>query len=178
VVLATPALAQINNAAFDRGYREGVQIGEDDARRGREFQVERDRIYRDGDRGYDSRYGNREIYRNDFRRGFTSGYRAGYNDVRGVWTQGGRGNRGPGRSRGYQEPAYARGYSDGWERGLEDARERHRYEPTREGDYRDADNGYSRSYGSKDAYKTNYRSGFRQGYEEGYRDANRTAWRR
>jgi hypothetical protein len=184
VVLATPALGQ-SNAAFDRGYREGVERGQDDARRGREFQIERDRVYRDGDSGYNDRYGSRDAYRNDFRRGFSSGYREGYGNVRGgVWAQNrngtwnGRDDRRNGRNRGYQEPALARGYSDGWERGLDDGRERHRYDPTREGDYRDADNGYSRSYGSKDAYKTNYRSGFRQGYEDGYRDATRGAWRR
>ncbi len=44
-------------------------------------------------------------------------------------------------------------------------------DPVRHGDYKDGDNGYQRSYGSKDAYKNNYRSGFRQGYEDGYRNA-------
>jgi hypothetical protein len=174
-LLAAPAAAQ-NNAAFDRGYREGIQRGADDARRGRRFEIERDSIYRDGDRGYDNRYGNRDWYRNDFRRGFASGYRDGYNNVGAV----GRyrpGDRGQGR-RGRQEPAFARGYSDGWEQGLEDGRDRDRYDPVRHGDYRSADNGYQRSYGSKDAYKNNYRSGFREGYEEGYRDATRGAYRR
>jgi len=186
-LLVAPAAAQ-NNAAFDRGYREGIQRGTDDARRGRQFEIDRNDVYRDGDRGYNSRDGNRDSYRNDFRRGYTSGYRTGYYDVRGdAGYQRGNGNgngnygrddRGPGRLRGYQEPAFARGYSDGWEKGLDDGRDRDRYDPTRQGDYRDADNGYSRSYGSKDAYKNNYRSGFRQGYENGYRDANRGAYRR
>jgi hypothetical protein len=184
-LLAVPAVAQ-NNAAFDRGYREGIQRGEDDARRGREYRVERDDVYRDGDRGYNSRYGNRESYRNDFRRGFSSGYRTGYYNVRGVNAQNRRGDdrwpgrdeRRPGRSGGYQEPAFARGYTDGWEKGLDDGRDRDRYDPVRHGDYRSADQGYQRSYGSKDAYKNNYRSGFRQGYEDGYRDSTRGAYRR
>jgi hypothetical protein len=187
-LLAVPAAAQ-NNAAFDRGYREGIQRGTDDARRGRQFEIDRNDVYRDGDRGYNNRYGNRDGYRNDFRRGFTSGYREGYYSVRGNGRndrddriyQGRRDgitDRGPGRVRGYQEPAFARGYSDGWEHGLEDSRDRDRYDPVRHGDYRSADQGYQRSYGSKDAYKNNYRSGFRQGYEDGYRDASRGAYRR
>jgi hypothetical protein len=176
-LLATPAAAQ-NNAAFERGYREGTQQGADDARDGRRFEPQRDRIYRDGDRGYNSRDGNRDWYRNEFRRGYTSGYRNGFYNVRGdrrndgVY-QGRRDgiyDRGPGRTRGYQEPAFARGYSDGWEKGLDDSRDRDRYDPVRHGDYKDADNGYERSYGSKDAYRNNYRTGFRQGYEDGYRN--------
>jgi flagellar biosynthesis/type III secretory pathway protein FliH len=200
--MAVPAAAQ-NNAPFQRGYREGIQRGTDDARDGRRFEPQRDREYRDGDRGYNDRWGTREQYRNEFRRGFTSGYREGYYDVGdgryrrddriyqgrtggiyqgrtgGIYQgrTGGIYDRGPGRTRGYQEPAYARGYSDGWEKGVDDGRDRDRYDPVRHGDYKDADNGYERSYGSKDAYKNNYRSGFRQGYEEGYRSGTRTARR-
>jgi hypothetical protein len=185
LLLAVPAAAQ-NNAAFERGYREGIERGADDARDGRRFEVERDSVYRNADRGYNSRYGNRDWYRTEFRRGYSSGYRDGYSNVRGNGRyqrdnrvyQGGREGvydrrdvRGPGRLRGYQEPAFARGYSDGWEKGVDDGRDRDRYDPVRHGDYKDADNGYERNYGSKDAYKNNYRTGFRQGYEDGYRNA-------
>src|SRR5262245_6327463 len=181
-LLAVPAAAQ-NNAGFDRGYREGISRGTDDARDGRRFEPERDSVYRNGDRGYNSRYGNRDWYRTEFRRGYSSGYRDGFYNVRGSGryqrndqiTQGRvndrRDVRGPGRLRGYQEPAFARGYSDGWDKGLDDGRDRDRYDPVRHGDYKDGDNGYERSYGSKDAYKNNYRAGFRQGYEDAYRDA-------
>jgi hypothetical protein len=175
-LLATPAAAQ-NTAASERGYREGIQRGSEDAREGRRFEPERDRVYREADAGYNSRYGSRDWYRDEFRRGFTSGYRQGYYNARTIGRndriyQGRRDgiyNRGPGRTRGYQDPAFARGYSDGWEKGRDDGRDRDRYDPVRHGDYKDADNGYDRSYGSKDAYRNNYRSGFRQGYEDAYR---------
>jgi hypothetical protein len=75
--------------------------------------------------------------------------------------------------RGYQEPAFARGYEDGRERGNADGKARERYDPANSPDYRNGDQGYSSSYGSRDAYKSNYRAGFRQGYEEGYRQATR-----
>jgi len=75
--------------------------------------------------------------------------------------------------RGYQEPAYARGYADGYARGLDHGRRRERYDPVGSAEYRDADRGYDRSYGSRDAYRNNYRAGFRQGYEDGYRAGTR-----
>jgi flagellar biosynthesis/type III secretory pathway protein FliH len=163
----------VSRDAYERGYREGVKQGEEDARRGRAFDYARDKVYRDGDRGYDQRDGSRAAYRDGFRSGFESGYRRGYDAVRVTRTGQGRrdgGVIGPRGARGYQEPAYARGYSDGFEKGLDDGRDRDRYDPVRHSDYREADQGYSGSYGSKDAYKNNYRSGFRQGYDAGYRD--------
>jgi len=75
--------------------------------------------------------------------------------------------------RRHQEPAFARGYENGYARGLVDGRRRSRYDPVDSHDYRDADTGYSASYGARDAYKNNYRAGFRQGYEDGYRDVTR-----
>ncbi len=89
----------------------------------------------------------------------------------------GRGNTessprsGPGRvmPQKYEEPAFARGYAAGKERGLADAKKGDRYDPVASREYRDGDLGYAASYGSRDAYKSNYRAGFRQGYEEGYR---------
>lgn len=166
-----------NRDAYERGYREGLRQGEQDAQRGRRADYSRDAAYRDGDRGYNRQYGNRGDYRNEYRRGFESGYRTGFERVRLVIVDqsGRRDSRvgGPRAGRGYQEPAYARGYSDGFEKGLDDGRDRDRYDPVRHGDYREADQGYSGSYGSKDAYKNNYRAGFRQGYEDGYRDGTR-----
>src|SRR5262245_22541413 len=70
---STFASAQGFGAAYDRGYREGVQQGEQDSRQGRDPQWERSSIYRDADRGYNDRYGSRDSYRDEFRRGFASG---------------------------------------------------------------------------------------------------------
>jgi hypothetical protein len=90
----------------------------------------------------------------------------------------GRG-RGPGRfgaaqvaGRGYEEPAYARGYADGFKRAQEDRKDRRGYDPSAHREYRDADQGFSRSYGTLEAYRNNYRAGFRAGYDAGYRDDN------
>ena len=149
--------AQIRKA-YDRGYQQGRVQGELDARRGRPLVLD-----------------NRNVARDEFQRGFAEGYRVGYDSMRrsparpiggidrgGVTTS----RRLPG---GYQEPAFARGYADGYDEGVNDMRGRDRYDPVASRDYRSGDQGYSGSYGSRDAYKNNYRAGFRQGYEEGYR---------
>lgn len=147
-----------NRDDYDRGYRDGLRDGERDARRGRAFDYDNDR-----------RLSRR---RDEFRRGYVEGYRTGFERIRGA-ARAHRGSRGFGGSRairgGYQDPAFARGYADGLERGRDDGRDRDRYDPVRHRDYRSADDGYFREYGPKQAYENNYRAGFRQGYEEGYR---------
>jgi len=72
-----------------------------------------------------------------------------------------------------QEPAAARGYTDGYQRGRDDGRDRDRYDPVGHGNYRSGDAGYKKQYGALDSYRNNYRAGFRQGYEDGYRDGSR-----
>ena len=147
---------------YERGYRDGLRHGEQDARQRRVF-----------DLGRNPNYGARD----DFRRGFADGYRVGFERAS---VRASRQGNTLGRDRiirrgggGFQEAASARGYADGYERGLSDGRDRDRYDPVGSGDYRDGDNGYSGSYGSRDAYKNNYRAGFRQGYEDGFRDGTR-----
>ena len=77
-----------------------------------------------------------------------------------------------GVSRGGQvEVAYARGYDDGYEQGLQAARSGRRFDPRRERWYRSAERGYSSRYGSREQYRQIYRDGFMRGYERGYQEA-------
>ena len=71
-----------------------------------------------------------------------------------------------------QEPAYARGYADGFRCAQDDRQNNRKYDPVGHREYRDGDQGFSESYGSRDAYKDNYRAGFRAGYDAGYRESN------
>lgn len=48
--------------------------------------------------------------------------------------------------------AWQNGHRDGYEKGVEDARDRDSYDPVRHSRYRNADRGYDRRYGSKDQY--------------------------
>ena len=165
-----------DRAFYDRGFREGRAKGTDDARRGRNYDVRRHGEYRDGRRGDD---------RGDliaFRRGFEAGYDEGFR-------MNARGNNGDNR-RGFP-PSYSNqspsdgergritsaardaGYRDGLEAGERAARKGDRFDPVREGRYREGDHDYDRRFGSRDEYKRDYRDAFRQGYEAGYRGRQR-----
>ena len=160
--------------AYDTGFQQGLREGERDARRSGVFDM--DLPNRRGRQGA------------DFDSGFAAGYRAGFERIRPnvsrrddrIYRNGddrvyrnGQVFGGSPANGAYREPASARGYSDGYGRGLDDARHHNRYDPVGEKNYREGDEGYYGGYGSKDAYKNNYRAGFRQGYEDGYRGAAR-----
>ena len=168
--------------AYNEGHQRGLRSGEDDGRRGESFNYADESDYRRADAGYRREYGNQEWYRTEFRRGFEQGYRSGYerygyrNGRPGPW-ENGRGNGPFGRGGGYgnyrNDLAFQTGFNDGYERGLDDGRDRRRNDPFGESRYRSGDHGYDRRYGSREAYKINYRDAFRQGYERGYSDGRR-----
>ena len=169
--------SRIGGEAFQRGFSDGERLGEEDARRGRSFNVQNHREYREADAGYQRANGSRDRYRDEFRRGFTEGYRRGFRDDRrddrwdrrddrnGNWNRGGSGSS-------YRDPGAARGFSDGYRKGVEDRRNNHRFEPTRFKEVRQGTApGYNGDFGSRDRYTDRYRDGFRQGYEDGFRSA-------
>ena len=67
-----------------------------------------------------------------------------------------------------QRRAFDEGHQKGFDRGRDDARHgrARSYEQYKE--YRDADGGYRREYGDRDAYREVYRQGFRAGYTEAF----------
>ena len=176
--------------AYNIGYDEGRQRGEQDARQGRSFDYRRHGDYRDADDGYRGN-GNRSSYRSVFRQGFAAGYDEGYRQnsqggysqrrypsggypqgrypqggyPQGRYPQGGYGSYGNYGS----SPAAQNGYRDGYEQGRNDARGRDRFDPIGSRRYRSGDNDYDRRYGSRDDYKREYRAAFQAGYEQGYR---------
>lgn len=91
--------------------------------------------------------------------------------------QGGFGQRGRdeqpgGYGRAMAEAARNNGYNDGLEKGRNDASQRKSSNPNRHDAYKDADHGYSGSFGDKQAYKNAYRQAFVQGYQEGFRGSS------
>jgi hypothetical protein len=64
--------------AFDNGYRDGVEKGDEDARDRDSYDPVRHSRYRSADRGYESRYGSKDAYKNVYRDGFRAGYDDGY----------------------------------------------------------------------------------------------------
>jgi hypothetical protein len=79
------------------------------------------------------------------------------------------------RRRGTRGTSFAldQGYTDGYDKGLEDSEKNRSFDPTRHSWYRAADREYDSRYGDKNAYKNEYREGFRAGYDEGFRDRER-----
>jgi len=157
--------------AYQRGFREGQRLGDDDVRRNRAFNVQNHREYRDADNGYDRNEGSRDLYRDEYRRGFTEGYRLGYRDDR--WDRNDRpSNNGPLNRAGYRDPGQARGFSDGYRKGAEDRNGNHRFEPERFKEVRQGTApGYDNDFGSRERYTSSYRNGFRLGYEDAFRSA-------
>src|SRR4051812_20844350 len=76
---------------------------------------------------------------------------------------------------GYRDNAFSAGYErgqrDGQHEGWNDGRSGRRIEFWRESDYRDADNGYRRGYGSRAAYAQGYRRGYQESYRRSYQSA-------
>ena len=79
------------NEAYDRGMREGAQKGREDAKDGDRYDPRRHNWYRDGDRGYNNRYGSRDQYKAAYRDAFERGYAQGYREYggRGGYNNGG-----------------------------------------------------------------------------------------
>ncbi len=68
-----------------------------------------------------------------------------------------------------QRRAYDRGYHEGTEDGRDDARKGRPADFRRHDEFRDADEGYNRSYGDREYYREVFRRGYVAGYNEAYR---------
>jgi hypothetical protein len=92
--IATPACAgrifvargdarhNVQQHAYDEGYRRGLDRGRDDARHRRALEYERHNEYRNSDGGYRREDGNRDAYREVFRQGFRAGYTEAFRQQR------------------------------------------------------------------------------------------------
>ena len=79
-------------------------------------------------------------------------------------------------SGGYATERIARGWGhrDGFKDGFKAALKFREYNAENNHDFRDADNGYKRRFGSKFLYKTAYREGYVRGYDTGFRSVSRS----
>lgn len=66
--------------AAQNGYRDGYEQGREDGRDRDRYDPVRAGRYRDGDRGYDRRYGSVEDYKREYRAAFQQGYEQGYRE--------------------------------------------------------------------------------------------------
>ena len=63
---------------YDEGFRDGINKGERDGRKGDRYSLRRHGDYRDADDGYRREFGPRPYYQRAYRRGFEAGYRRAY----------------------------------------------------------------------------------------------------
>jgi hypothetical protein len=68
--------------AAQRGLEDGYREGAKDARDRDRYEPTRKKRYRDGDSGYNRRYGSREQYKQEYREAFRQGYDRGYREGR------------------------------------------------------------------------------------------------
>jgi hypothetical protein len=73
------------NAAHQYGYQDGFNDGQGDRNNGHSFRPTHDGNYKHADRGYDSRFGNRDEYKAAYRQAYEQGYQQGYNRGGGGW---------------------------------------------------------------------------------------------
>jgi hypothetical protein len=66
------------DVAFDAGYREGVTLAQQDRGRNSRSNYQNSSVYKSGDLGYRSSYGDRNSYRTQFRDGIARGYEDGF----------------------------------------------------------------------------------------------------
>jgi hypothetical protein len=161
---------QNSQSAYSDGFERGQRAGFEDARRGDRFQFSDESDYREVSRTRPrDNFGAR--YRDEFLRGFETGYRNGFEDRRfdrrdqrnlPPWSNGG------GYGRGRYDNATQYGYEDGYQAGLNDAKDRNRFDPVGESRYRSGDRGYERNDGAREDYRARYRDAFRRGYEQGF----------
>ena len=67
-----------SGAAFNNGYRDGLDDGGKDVRKNKRFDPDDHGDYRDADNGYHGEYGSKEAYRQEYRRGYLQGYREAF----------------------------------------------------------------------------------------------------
>jgi len=175
---------EANRTAYDNGYREGLKVGEKDGRRSSPAVYQDERNFQRADKGYHREYGPLERYRQSFRTGYAAGYDDGYRRYAPSYGYGSgrpvprapvyypdRDIR-PGYTPypGYSSAAVQNGSSDGYEKGVEDARKNRPFDPVRQVWYREGDRHYDSRFGPREQYKDVYRQAFKDGYERGYRD--------
>jgi hypothetical protein len=66
------------NPASENGYRDGLNLGLQDARKGKSYRLQKHDEYEDGDRGYNRSYGDKNAYKNQYRQAFQNGYSDGF----------------------------------------------------------------------------------------------------
>jgi hypothetical protein len=77
-----PTAPPYASPAVRNGYRDGLEVGRDDARNRDRYDPAGAGRYRSGDHDYDRRYGSKDQYQREYRAAFALGYAEGYRSSR------------------------------------------------------------------------------------------------
>jgi hypothetical protein len=77
-----PGNSRASSLAAQVGYRDGLDVGRNDAKDRESYDPRRSKSYREGDRDYNERYGSRDQYKQEYRAAFVQGYEEGYRGSR------------------------------------------------------------------------------------------------
>jgi hypothetical protein len=188
---------ELRQTALNAGYNEGSKAGREDRSRGRRSDYSSFSVYRNANKDYNGRYGDRELYQRYFRAAFENGYdtemgiqrNARYNDRYDRnrdrdrdWNDNrdrndrGRDHRGRdwtrygnyGGSYDLRQTALNAGYNEGIKQGHNDRSHNRRYDFSGQGAYQKATTDYSSHLGDRELYRRYYREGYENGYSDGY----------
>lgn len=177
---------ELRQTALNAGYNEGSKEGRNDRAKARPANYQNFSAYQKATKGYNSRFGDRELYRRYFRLAFENGYNTefgiqvrrdgDYRDNRGDRinnpVQNRRGRNWDrygtyGGSYELRQTALNAGYNQGIKEGRND-RQRGRYRDFRSfSAYQKATTDYSSKLGDRELYRRYYRDGFENGYSDG-----------
>jgi hypothetical protein len=182
----------LRQTALNAGFNEGSKEGSRDRSRNRVSNYSDFSAYRDANKDYSSRLGNRDLYQRYFRIAFEHGYDAenpnsnnsGNNrgrdwdrdrDRNRDWNRDRDGHRGRnwerygnfGGSFQLRQTALNAGYNEGIKQGRDDRNRNRRRNYSDFSGYRNATTDYSSRLGDRELYRRYYREGFENGYIDG-----------
>lgn len=184
---------ELRQTALNAGYNEGTKAGQNDRSRGRHSNMNDFSAYRNANKDYNSRYGDRELYRRYYQLAFENGYNTEMGIQKGGYTgtgygtgrdrdpiSGGTGRGGNQRGRNWnlygtyggsyqlRQTALNAGYNEGAKEGRNDRNRNRNSDFHNNSAYRDATKDYSSRLGDRQLYQRYYREGYENGYSDGY----------
>lgn len=152
---------ELRQTALNEGYNEGTKAGQNDRGRGRQSGVNNFSAYRDGSKGYSSRYGDRELYRRYFQLAFQNGYNTELGIQNGSYNNNGYGNGNWGNNNNNNNGNWGNNNNGNWGN-------------NNNGRHRGRDwNQYGTYGGSYQLRQTALNAGYNEGHKQGMNDRNR-----
>ena len=165
----------LSRSAQQNGMADGAHYAQMDRNNGNAYNPTGAKGYRDADHGYASSLGSKDefqrIYRESFVRGYQQAFGNAGQDYPNNGYPSGYPNNGGYGANALIQAAQQNGLQSGAHYAQLDRNQGNAYNPTGAKGYRDADQGYTDSLGSKADYQRIFRENFVRGYQQAYGNA-------